>query len=92
MRKLKIKGIYKHYKGDLYLVEDIIYHSETGEKMVAYRALYGDNKLWCRKYDNFIEEVNKNGQKHRFELQKINSKRDQLFLFLLNFCYNNIEV
>lgn len=32
MRELKIKGIYKHYKGDLYIVEDIIYHSETGEK------------------------------------------------------------
>lgn len=30
MRELKIKGIYKHYKGDLYIVEDIIYHSETG--------------------------------------------------------------
>lgn len=29
MRDLKIKGIYKHHKGDLYIVEDIIYHSET---------------------------------------------------------------
>ena len=36
MRELKIHGIYKHYKGDLYIVEDIIYHSETDEKMVAY--------------------------------------------------------
>ena len=62
MRKLKIKGIYKHYKGDLYIVEDIIYHSETSEKMVAYRALYGDNKLWCRPYDMFLDEINKNGQ------------------------------
>ena len=32
MRKLKIKGVYKHYKGDLYIVEDIIYHSETVKK------------------------------------------------------------
>ena len=32
MNEVKIKGIYKHYKGDLYLVEDIIYHSETQEK------------------------------------------------------------
>ena len=29
MRELKIKGIYKHFKGDLYLVEDIAIHSET---------------------------------------------------------------
>lgn len=77
MNKIKIKGIYKHFKGDLYLVEDIIYHSETNEKMVAYRALYGDNTLWCRPYDNFMEEVNKNGQKYRFELQNIKSIKDK---------------
>lgn len=77
MRELKINGIYKHYKGDLYIVEDVIYHSETEEKMVAYRALYGENKLWCRPYDMFLEEVNKNGQKYRFELQKIKSVKDE---------------
>ena len=73
MEKLKIKGVYKHFKGDLYLVEDIVYNSETCEKMIAYRALYGDNKVWVRPYDNFFDEVNKNGQKYRFELQKIES-------------------
>lgn len=73
MQELKIKGIYKHYKGDFYFVEDIIYHSETGEKMVAYRALYGENKLWCRPYDMFLEEVNKND---RFELQNIKSVKE----------------
>ena len=77
MEELKIKGIYKHFKGDLYLVEDIIYHSETEEKMVAYRALYGDNKLWCRPYDNFFEEVNRNGQKYRFELQEVKSVKEK---------------
>ena len=75
MDDVKIHGIYKHYKGDLYLVEDIIYNSETCEKMVAYRALYDDGKLWCRPYDNFFEEVNKNGQKYRFELQDTKSVR-----------------
>lgn len=73
MQELKIKGIYKHYKGDLYLVEDIAYHSETQEKLVAYRALYGENMLWVRPYEMFLEEVNKNGQKYRFELQDIKS-------------------
>ena len=77
MREVKIKGIYKHYKGDLYLVEDVIYHSETGEKMIAYRALYGENKLWCRPYDMFFDEVNKNGQKYRFELQQIQSLNEK---------------
>ena len=73
MQELKIKGIYKHYKGDLYLVEDVAYHSETQEKLVVYRALYGDNRLWVRPYEMFLEEVNKNGQKYRFELQNIKS-------------------
>ena len=45
MRELKIKGIYKHFKGDYYLVEDIAYHSETKEKMVVYRHLYGNGSL-----------------------------------------------
>ena len=76
MQELKIKGIYKHYKGDFYFVEDIIYHSETGEKMVAYIALYGENKLRCIPYEMFLEEVNKNGQKYRFELQNIKSVKE----------------
>ncbi|MDO5451718.1 MAG: DUF1653 domain-containing protein [Candidatus Saccharibacteria bacterium] len=73
--KLKIHGVYKHFKGGLYLVEDIIYHSETKEKMVAYRALYGDGRLWCRPYGMFLEEVDHEKypeikQKYRFELQE----------------------
>lgn len=70
-----IKGVYKHFKGDYYIVEDIGYSCENEEKMVIYRALYGDNKVWIRSYNSFIEEVNKNNQKYRFELQKIKSVR-----------------
>ena len=77
--KIKIHGIYKHYKGNLYIVEDVGYHSETLEKLVIYRALYGDNKLWCRPYKMFLEELDaekqaSSGQIHRFELQDIKSK------------------
>ncbi len=77
MNELKINSIYKHYKGDLYIVLDIAYNSETLEKMVVYRALYGDNKLWVRPYDMFFDEVDKNGQKYRFELQDIKSVKDK---------------
>lgn len=73
MRELKIKGIYKHFKGNYYLVEDIAYHSDTKEKMVVYRRLYDDNSLWVRPLDMFLSEVDHSKypsvkQKYRFEL------------------------
>jgi len=78
MRELKIKGIYKHFKGDLYLVEDVAIHSETMEKYVVYRALYGDNGLYIRPYDMFMEKVDKDkypqvSQEYRFEFYEIKS-------------------
>ena len=77
-REIVIHGVYRHFKGDLYLVEDIAYHSETKEKMVVYRALYGDGRLWCRPYSMFLSEVDREKhpnaqQKYRFELQQIDS-------------------
>lgn len=76
MRTLKLKSIYRHFKGDLYLVEDIIYSAKDQSKMVAYRALYGDNLLWCRDYEDFMSKVDKekypeSKQEYRFELEKI---------------------
>lgn len=73
MRKIEVNRIYKHFKGDLYLVEGIATFSETGEKCVVYRELYGENKLWVRPYDMFISEVDHEKypgvkQKYRFEL------------------------
>ena len=79
-REIQIHGIYRHFKGNLYIVEDIACHTETGEKMVLYRALYGNHKLWCRPYSMFISEVDHNKypsveQKYRFELQDVNRLR-----------------
>jgi len=74
---VKIKGVYKHYKGDYYIVEDIAQHSETLEKMVVYRQLYGENKLWVRPYEMFNEEIVGQTQKHRFELQDIESVKNK---------------
>ena len=73
MRRLKIHGIYKHFKGNYYLVEDIAQDSETKEKMVVYRRLYDDGSLWVRPLDMFLSEVDHEKypsvkQKYRFML------------------------
>ncbi len=54
-------GKYQHYKGSFYQVEDIATHSETEEKMVVYRPLYGEQALWVRPLDMFMEEITING-------------------------------
>ena len=78
MQELKIHGVYKHFKGDYYLVEDIAKDSETKEEMVLYRRLYEDGGLRVRPKEMFLSEVDHEKypdvkQKYRFELQDIES-------------------
>ncbi len=78
MRELELKRVYRHFKGDYYLVEDIARNSETEEKYVVYRKLYGDGSLWIRPLAMFLSEVDHEKypdvkQKYRFELQDFKS-------------------
>ena len=82
MRKLHINRIYRHFKGDYYLIEGVAKYSEDKSEMVIYRKLYDDGSLWVRPLDMFLSEVDHKKyphvkQKYRFELQKINSVADK---------------
>jgi hypothetical protein len=61
LNELKI-GKYQHYKGNFYEVLGMATHSETLEKLVAYRALYeisdyGFGSIWVRPHEMFRENV-----------------------------------
>ena len=74
-----IHGVYRHFKGDSYIVEDVCEHSETGDLLVLYRALYGTGKLYARPIEMFLGEVDHEkypavNQKYRFELVERESR------------------
>lgn len=73
MRDLPLKRVYRHFKGNFYLLEDIAIHSETGEKYAVYRKLYGDGALYVRPLEMFSGKVDREKypdceQEYRFEL------------------------
>lgn len=78
MREIRLKRVYRHFKGDYYLVEDLANDSETGEPYVVYRKLYGDGGLWIRPLAMFLSPVDREkypdaAQEYRFALQTIES-------------------
>jgi len=83
MNALVKNAIYKHFKGDYYLVIDIVTNSEDNKEYVLYRQLYGECKLFVRPLEMFLSEVDHTKypdvkQKYRFELQEIESKKKGL--------------
>ncbi len=75
-RKIEIQRPYRHFKGKLYYVHNILEHTETSEKIVSYQALYPPYTMSARPLEMFLEKVeegrddNITNQTYRFELYK----------------------
>lgn len=74
-------GLYRHFKGKLYKVLHVVEHTETGEKMVVYQALYDDYGFYVRPYDMFAGIVDREKypdatQHYRFEKYKDNGEQN----------------
>ena len=72
-RVIEEKRPYMHFKGKLYYVHSISEHTETGEVMVTYQALYKPYKMFTRRLSMFASKVDLNKypdavQEYRFEL------------------------
>ena len=54
-------GVYRHFKGNEYLLLYVARHSETEEAMVVYRPLYGEGGVWVRPAEMWSETVIRDG-------------------------------
>ena len=75
---------YRHYKGNIYRFLYEAKHSETGEELVVYQAMYGNHEIWVRPKEMFYGFVEIDGDK-QFRFAKITKEE---VLAIVSICDN----
>ncbi|MFZ5354629.1 MAG: DUF1653 domain-containing protein [Bacillota bacterium] len=66
------KRIYRHFKGNYYIIEAVGKDANTEKELVIYRNIYDYSGVWVRTLEDFISDIdpdredNVTGQTKRF--------------------------
>lgn len=76
--RLQPGDVVRHFKGNQYEILHIALDSETMEKMVVYRALYGERGVWVRPLEMFLSPVDREKYpdvKQAYRFEKVEDER-----------------
>jgi len=72
LREKYIGKVYKHFKGNIYKIRNIVLDADTTKPRFIYQSISDPTMIWDRPFDDFFSDVDKRKypkvkQKKRFE-------------------------
>jgi len=78
MEKVKVGAIYRHFKGQFYVIRGFAYHSETLEQLVLYQELKEKHSdVWARPIKMFVDHIDREdykGPRFLFQIMSLMSE------------------